>query len=303
MADSLIIERYQLEEEIGQGGIGTVYRAHDSLLDRDVAVKVVNKASLGDKDRARLLREAKAIAKLNHPNIVMVFDAGEINDSPFIVEELVVGRSLRDHHPKDLDEIMFIIRQICAALEHAHENGIIHRDLKPENIMVQEATGVGETIKIFDFGLAKLLDGQQSMTLSSVVAGTPNYMSPEQTLHRRDKLTPASDIFSLGVVFYQMMTGRLPFYADSVEALYDMIRSEVPAPIHEINAEIPESLSAICAGMLEKKISEKTSQIRQIQARQRVRVENRKDIIFQVNRNNRFRRWQRLSRLVISTTG
>ena len=150
MTDSLIIERYQLEEEIGQGGIGTVYRAHDSLLDRDVAVKVVNKASMGDKDRARLLREAKAIAKLNHPNIVMVFDAGEINDSPFIVEELVVGRSLRDHHPIDLEGILFIIRQICAALEHAHENGIIHRDLKPENVIIMP----DGKAKLMDFSVA-----------------------------------------------------------------------------------------------------------------------------------------------------
>jgi tetratricopeptide (TPR) repeat protein/ABC-type dipeptide/oligopeptide/nickel transport system ATPase subunit len=244
MTDSLIIERYQLEEEIGQGGIGTVYRAHDSLLDRDVAVKVVNKASMGDKDRARLLREAKAIAKLNHPNIVMVFDAGEINDSPFIVEELVVGRSLRDHHPIDLEGILFIIRQICAALEHAHENGIIHRDLKPENVIIMP----DGKAKLMDFSVA--YSKVSTLSEDEVISGTLFYLSPEQALGQ--EVDQRADLYSLGVMLYELIAGQLPFTGDNVLALINQHLHGSVVPPREYNPEIPSSLDTLILRLLAK---------------------------------------------------
>lgn len=244
MTDGLVIERYQLEEEIGQGGIGTVYRAHDSLLDRDVAVKVVNKASVEHKTRARLLREAKAIARLNHPNIVMVFDAGEINDSPFIVEELVVGRSLRDHHPKDLDEIMFIIRQICAALEHAHENGIIHRDLKPENVIIMP----DGKAKLMDFGVA--FSKVTTLSEDEVISGTLFYLSPEQALGQ--EVDQRADLYSLGVMLYELVAGQLPFMGDNVLALINQHLHGSVVPPSEYNPEIPSSLETLILHLLAK---------------------------------------------------
>ena len=136
MIGTLLQNRYRLDAELGTGGMGSVYRAHDLLLDRDVAVKVLNHAGLGTDGRARLLREAQAVAKLNHPNIVAVYDAGEVNTTPFIVMELVEGSSLRECPPQTLDETLKIAQQLCAALDHAHTHGIVHRDLKPENVMV-----------------------------------------------------------------------------------------------------------------------------------------------------------------------
>jgi serine/threonine-protein kinase len=129
-------ERYRLDAELGRGGMGVVYRAHDIVLKRDVAVKVMSRApALGTEGRARLMHEAQAAAQLNHPNIVSVYDAGEVDGSPFIVMELVEGDSLHTRRPEALDDTLAIARQVCAALEHAHAHGIIHRDLKPENVV------------------------------------------------------------------------------------------------------------------------------------------------------------------------
>ncbi len=136
---TLLNQRYRLDSEIGRGGMGIVYRAHDTLLERDVAVKVLNDPSLGTEGRGYLLREAQAAARLNHPNIVAMYDAGEENGIPYLVMELVPGESLYEHKPASLAEILAIARQICDALEHAHQNGIIHRDLKPENIILSDA--------------------------------------------------------------------------------------------------------------------------------------------------------------------
>ncbi len=135
MIGTTLQNRYRLDAELGRGGIGVIYRAHDTLLDRDVAVKVLSDPTLSAESRARLLREAQAAAQLNHPNIVSIYDAGEVGDVPFIVMELVEGESLHEHHPQALEDILSIARQVCAALEHAHAHSVIHRDLKPENVV------------------------------------------------------------------------------------------------------------------------------------------------------------------------
>ena len=143
MIGTLLNERYRIDAELGRGGMGTVHRAHDTVLDRDVAVKLLSESGLGTEGRERMLREAQAIAALNHPNIVQVHDAGQLEPSTgsgqavrFIVMELVEGQSLHDHPPKEPQGIVAVARQICAALEHAHSHGIIHRDLKPENVLI-----------------------------------------------------------------------------------------------------------------------------------------------------------------------
>ena len=220
------------------------FRAHDTLLDRDVAIKIVNKASMGYKTRARLLHEAKAIARLNHPNIVMVFDAGEINDSPFIVEELVIGRSLRDHHPINLEESLFIIRQICAALEHAHENGIIHCDLKPENVIIMP----DGKAKLMDFSVA--YSKVTTLSEDEVISGTLFYLSPEQALGQ--EVDHRADLYSLGVMLYELVAGQLPFTGDNVLALINQhLHGSVVSP-REHNPEIPPSLDTLILRLLEK---------------------------------------------------
>ncbi|KPK95025.1 MAG: hypothetical protein AMJ88_01535, partial [Anaerolineae bacterium SM23_ 63] len=151
MIGSCLNDRYRIEAEIGHGGMGTVYRGHDDTLDRDVAIKLLTKTGLGTEGRARLLQEAQAIAKLNHPNIVTVYDAGETDELPFIVMEFVEGMTLHEKQPESLEEILDITKQVCAALEHAHESGIIHRDLKPENVTISP----DGTAKLMDFGLAR----------------------------------------------------------------------------------------------------------------------------------------------------
>jgi eukaryotic-like serine/threonine-protein kinase len=173
MIETTLQNRYRLDAELGTGGMGTVYRAHDTLLDRDVAVKVLNDAGLGTEGQARLLREAQAVAKLNHPNIVAVHDAGEVDTTSYIVMELVEGSSLRECPPPSLEETLRIARQLCAALDHAHAHGIVHRDLKPENVMLvpdphpnpspskgEGRAQRGERVKLMDFGLARTFDSR-----------------------------------------------------------------------------------------------------------------------------------------------
>ena len=151
MIGFLLNQRYRIEIELGRGGIGVVYRAYDTLLERPVAVKVLSEGGLGSQGRARLLHEARAAAALNQPNIVSIFDAGQADNTTFIVMELLEGESLFEYHPKSLEETLIITSQICDALEHAHARGIVHRDLKRENVIVSSSGQV----KLTDFGLAR----------------------------------------------------------------------------------------------------------------------------------------------------
>ncbi|MCP4538671.1 MAG: serine/threonine protein kinase [Chloroflexi bacterium] len=173
MIGTILGERYCLEDELGRGGIGVIYRAHDLLLDRDVAVKVLSTTTLSAESRARLLREAQAAAQLNHPNIVSVHDAGEAKGVPFIVMELVEGESLYERRPQAIEEILSIVRQVC----NAHEHGIIHRDLKPENVMI----GPDETAKLTVF-----------------------YLAPEQAMG--GEIDTRVDLYALGVMLYELVS-------------------------------------------------------------------------------------------------
>jgi serine/threonine-protein kinase len=156
--------------------MGTVYRAHDTILKRDVAIKLLSETRLGTEGRTRLLREAQTVAQLNHANIVNMFDAGEHEESPFIVMELVAGKTLHDQKPDSLEEIIEVAAQICAALDHAHKQGIIHRDLKPENVIIEPSGN----LKLMDFGLARSVASR--MTSEGSIVGTVLYMPPEQAM-------------------------------------------------------------------------------------------------------------------------
>ena len=212
MIGALLNDRYRLEAELGRGGMGVVYRAHDSLLDRAIAVKVLSDSALDAEGRRRFLREARAAAILNHPNIVTVHDVGEAGGLPFIVMELVEGQSLHDRRPQSLEETVTVARQVCAALEHAHARGIIHRDLKPENVLLSHdpQAQTSATAKLSDFGLAKSIASRVSV--EGTITGTVFYLAPELALGQ--EYDGRADLNALGVTLYELTTGRLPFMAD-----------------------------------------------------------------------------------------
>jgi len=244
MIGTLLDERYRLDAEIGRGGMGVVYRGLDTLLERPVAVKVMSAASLGTEGRARLMHEAQATAQLNHPNIVSVHDAGEADGSPFIVMELVEGDSLYDRRPEGLGEIISLTRQICAALEHAHTNGIIHRDLKPENVVIAP----DGTAKLTDFGLARSVTSR--LTSEGTIVGTVFYLAPELALGQ--EFDGRADLYALGVMLYELTTGRLPFTADDPVAVISQHLHAPVVPPRAKNDQIPPALDGLIVRLLSK---------------------------------------------------
>jgi tetratricopeptide (TPR) repeat protein/predicted Ser/Thr protein kinase len=244
MIGTLLNNRYRLDAEIGRGGMAVVYRAQDTLLNRDVAIKIMNKAGLGTEGRARLLREAQAAAKLNHPNIVSVYDAGEADGSPFIVMELVEGESLHNRRPEPLDDILTITRQVCAALEHAHAHGIIHRDLKPENVLLAP----DGTAKLVDFGLARSVASR--VTSEGTIVGTVFYLAPELALGQ--DFDGRADLYALGVMLYELTTGQLPFTADDPVAVITQHLHAPAVPPRAKNPQIPPALDTLIVRLLSK---------------------------------------------------
>ena len=218
------IGRYQVLAELGQGAMGTVYRGRDEMLDRDVAVKVMSKG-LADADaRARFLREARAAARLQHPNIVVIYELGEHEGAPFMVLELLEGvdlqRAIDGGIRPDPRATLPVVLQLLAGLGHAHEHGIVHRDVKPSNVFLP----FGRPAKIMDFGVARLAG--LGTTTTGVVVGTPNYMSPEQVAS--GELDGRSDLFSAGLILYELVTGEKAFQADSLVSIMYKILHEAP---------------------------------------------------------------------------
>jgi len=245
MPAELLNERYRLEAELGRGGMGVVYRGHDLLLDRPVAVKVLTHQAVSGQGQERLLREAKAAAQLNHPNIVSVFDAGQSAGMAYIVMELVEGRSLHAVPPADLGAVLTITIQICAALDHAHARGIIHRDLKPENVLVTPAG----TAKLMDFGLAHSIASR--MTTEGTLIGTVFYLPPEQALGQ--PLDGRADLYSLGVMLYELTAGHLPFTADDPMGVISQHLHAPPVPPSTYNPRVPTRLEALILALLGKR--------------------------------------------------
>jgi len=255
MIGFLLKDRYRLDSELGRGGMGVVFRAYDLLLERDVAIKVVSGADIGAEGRARLLHEAQVTAHLNHPNIVSIFDAGEVDMpesggiAPFIVMELIEGQSLYEQMPTDFDAILAITKQICAALDHAHSHGVIHRDLKPENILL---TPEGKA-KLMDFGLARC--GASRLTAEGVIVGTVYYLAPE--LAQGVDFDGRADLYALGVLLYELTTGDLPFRADEPVALIAQHLNAPVVPPREKNPNIPLPMDALIVRLLNKNPAER----------------------------------------------
>ena len=251
----LIGGRYELGEKLGSGGMSNVYRANDRVLERTVAVKVLAE-HLSDDERfvARFRREALAVARLVHPNIVHVYDTGEDEGRYFIVMECVEGKSgaqlLKGGSVLEPSNTVEIGVQACAGLEYAHRHGIIHRDVKPGNLMITGIpVGEGETTcKLTDFGIARAMEQTRITQVGSVV-GTAAYLAPEQV--RGEEATPATDVYALGVVLYQFLTGRLPYEGSSLAELAVRQQNEKPLSPSTYNSEVPETVSGAVMRALE----------------------------------------------------
>jgi serine/threonine-protein kinase len=247
--------RYETGEKLGTGGMSNVYKATDLILERTVAVKVLAEHLSGDERFVeRFKREALAVAKLIHPNIVQVYDSGVDEGRHYIVMEYVEGRSgaqiLQRQGPVEPEVAAEIGVQACAGLDYAHRRGIIHRDVKPGNLMIVGGpVGGGEMIvKLTDFGIARAIEQTRITQVGSVV-GTAAYLSPEQV--RGEEATPATDVYALGVVLYQFLTGRLPYEGSSLAELAVRQQNEKPLPPSTYNSEVPETLGAAVLRALE----------------------------------------------------
>jgi len=261
------VSHYRLVKKIGEGGMGVVWKAEDTRLHRSVALKFFREEREQDPQAVdRHLREARAASALNHPNICSIYDIGEWHGRHYIVMELLEGRSLQQHigaEPLQLEEAIDLAIQITDGLAAAHAKGIIHRDIKPANIFVVTEGSSAPRAKILDFGLAKLSAGsghlasegdatQTALTVTTpgAVVGTVSYMSPEQALGK--ELDPRSDVFSMGVVLYEMLTAHRPFEGDTSAAVFDAILNRAPTAPVELNDEVPAELDQIINKALEK---------------------------------------------------
>lgn len=267
LAGRLLGGRYQLGELIGSGGMGEIYRARRTHIGDAVAVKVLRSDVVGnEKTRQRFYREARAAAMLHHPNVVVIHDFGEddggaVGQIAYIVMELLNGRSLRqvlsDEGALDPLRAYSIVRQACAALEAGHRSGVIHRDIKPDNIILLSHDEDSDHVKLLDFGIAKLRDKaldtlsvENNLTNIGTVIGTPNYMSPEQC--QGEEADARSDIYSLGVVMYEILTGVMPFIAKTSTAVAIKHVTEAPRPLRELQPTLPAEVEAVVLNALEK---------------------------------------------------
>ena len=256
--------KYRLDERLGGGGMGTVYRATHLLIDRLVAIKVLSQRFVGDTTaKERFRREARAAGRMHHPNAVSVTDFGATADGYlYIVMELLEGQTLRDllarEAPLDFARVVSIMLQTCAAVSAAHDVGLIHRDLKPANIFIEQRANTPSVVKVLDFGVAKFAveeqadDDYQTLTQVGAIIGTPRYMSPEQC-SGSGGITPASDVYSLGIILYEMLSGVVPFNAETPLAIALRHVSEPPRPLREIVPGVPEKLEVITHKALAKR--------------------------------------------------
>ena len=249
--------RYEILREIGRGAMGTVYLARDPKINRDVAIKTLSYSEVEPAELAevkmRFSREAEAAGKLSHPNIVSIYDVGEEHDMAYIAMELLSGETLTRYCQKDsvlpIPRALAVIAEVTAALDYAHNQGVVHRDIKPANIMML-ADG---RIKVTDFSIAQVVDASQTRT--GVILGTPSYMSPEQVNGKR--IDGRSDLFSLGIVFYELLTGTRPFKGDSMSAILYAISHHAHTPLARVASDIPACVKSIVNRLLAKRTTKR----------------------------------------------
>lgn len=253
------VGRFEIKQRLGMGGFGTVYRAHDPQLGRDVALKVPHPHLL---NRQRYLREAQVAARLRHANIVPLFEATIEGNDPYIASAFIEGQPLdailRQRRPEIKESVGWLIK-LARAVDYAHNQKIIHRDIKPANIMLDVH---GEPL-LMDFGLARITTSDEQLTQPDGVLGTPAYMSPEQAAGKIDELGPATDQFSLGVVLYELISGKRPFDGPSYAVIHQVINFSPPPP-SDHNAKISNELNAICLRMMSKRIKDRYESLNQV---------------------------------------
>jgi len=254
-----MLGRYQVEKELGKGAMGVVYLGKDPKIGRVVAIKTMALSQEFEPDeldevKQRFFREAETAGRLNHPNIVTIYDAGEEHDLAYIAMEFLKGKDLvpqtKSAELLPLPKTLSIIARVAEALSYAHQQGVVHRDIKPANIMYDPQA---DAVKVTDFGIARITDS--SKTKTGMVLGTPSYMSPEQLAGK--KITGQSDLFSLGVTLYQLACGSLPFQGDSMTQLMYKIASEPPIDILAVNPALPDCVVTIISKALAKDVAER----------------------------------------------
>jgi serine/threonine-protein kinase len=252
-----ILGRYEIIRELGQGAMGTVYLGLDPSINREVAIKTLNYADIEsaelDEVKSQFFREAEAAGKLSHPNIVTIYDVGEDHDMAYIAMELLKGKDLTNYCQKETllstRRVLGIIASVAEALDYAHNQGVVHRDIKPANILLMDK----DQVKVADFGIARVMSA--SSTQTGVIFGTPNYMSPEQVAGK--KVDGRSDLFSLGVVFYELLSAQKPFHGDNLTTLMYAISNVEYAPLSEIASRVPACCNEIVEKLLAKGVSKR----------------------------------------------
>ena len=250
-----MLGRYKVLKELGRGAMGLVYLGKDPTIQRFVAIKTMRLDHIDQDDKlqevkARFFREAESTGRLSHPNIVTIYDAGEENDLGYIAMELIEGtplsQSARKPNLMPVNEVLLTIATVADALDYAHQQGVVHRDIKPANIMLTK----DRVVKVMDFGIAKM--ASSSKTQTNIVMGTPTYMSPEQIAGK--KVDGRSDIFSLGIVLFELLTGQLPFTADNLSAVLFSITHHPHPPIQTVRPDLPPMVQEIVDRALQKEL-------------------------------------------------